>query len=53
MRNLLWKFQRDEDGAAMVEYAIILGIVTAGVITAIITIGSNVSTAFQSVVTAW
>jgi pilus assembly protein Flp/PilA len=53
MKNLLLKFQRDEDGAAMVEYAIILGIITAGVIATVITIGGKVSSAFQAVVTAW
>jgi pilus assembly protein Flp/PilA len=53
MKNLLLKFQRDEDGAAMVEYAIILGIITAGVIASILTIGGKVSTAFAAVVTNW
>jgi pilus assembly protein Flp/PilA len=53
MRNLLRKFKNDEDGQAMVEYAIILGIVTAGVIAIVLTLGGQTSTAFANLVTIW
>jgi pilus assembly protein Flp/PilA len=49
MKNLLLKLQRDEDGAAMVEYAVILGLITAAVIATITTIGTNVGTILTKV----
>jgi pilus assembly protein Flp/PilA len=52
MKNLLSKLQRDEDGAAMVEYAVILGLVTAAVIATITLIGGNVGTILTKVNTA-
>jgi pilus assembly protein Flp/PilA len=39
MRNLLAKFAREEDGAAMIEYTVLLGIITAAVIATIILVG--------------
>ncbi len=44
MKNLLNRLQRDEDGNAMVEYAVILGLVTAAVIGLMTTIGGSVKT---------
>jgi pilus assembly protein Flp/PilA len=49
MRNLLQKFRRDEDGAAMVEYAVLLGLITAAVIATITLLGTDVSTIFTNV----
>ena len=43
MRRLIAKFVRDEDGAAMIEYTVLLGIITAAVIGVIITVGLWVS----------
>ena len=37
------RFRADEDGAAMVEYTILLGIITATVITVVIGVGLWVS----------
>lgn len=51
MRNLLQKFRRDEDGAAMVEYAVLLGLITAAVIATIVLIGTDVSGIFSAVQT--
>ncbi|RUM97924.1 Flp family type IVb pilin [Pseudaminobacter arsenicus] len=34
------RFRDDEDGAAMVEYTILLGIITAVVITSVIAVGT-------------
>ncbi len=33
------RFRREEDGAAMVEYSILIGIITASVIAIIVTVG--------------
>jgi pilus assembly protein Flp/PilA len=52
MRNLLQKFRRDEDGAAMVEYAVLLGLITAAVIAIISTMGGQVTGIFTAVSTA-
>lgn len=49
MRNLMRKFRKDQDGAAMVEYAVLLGIITAASIAAIIGIGTSVATIFGTV----
>jgi Flp pilus assembly pilin Flp len=44
-------FFKDEDGLETVEYAIILGLVVAGTIGLITTLGGWVQTQFQRVVT--
>lgn len=43
MRKLIEKFAREEDGAAMVEYTVLLGIITAAVIVTIGLVGDWVS----------
>ena len=51
MKNIvsaLKAFSREEDGIALTEYLILLGILTAAVITAITTSGANLSTAWDS-----
>lgn len=52
MRNLLQKFRRDEDGAAMVEYAVLLGLITAAVIATITAMGGDIAGIFLTVQTA-
>ncbi|MDI9848845.1 Flp family type IVb pilin [Rhodoblastus sp. 17X3] len=49
MRNLLQKFRRDEDGAAMVEYAVLLGLITAAVIATITLLGGDIAGIFSTV----
>jgi len=44
---------RDERGASMVEYSILIGLITAAVIASIATIGTKVSGAWSDLVTAW
>ena len=42
MKNVLAlakRFGRDEDGAAMVEYTVLLGIITVAVIASVVTVG--------------
>ena len=45
--NIARRFREEEDGAAMVEYSILVGIISAAAITAIILIGGYVTNAFQ------
>ncbi|MEM7693722.1 MAG: Flp family type IVb pilin [Pseudomonadota bacterium] len=47
MKNLLIKFRDDEDGAALTEYLILLGLVAGGVAAAVTTFGTAVSGAFS------
>jgi len=47
------KFCGDESGAAMVEYSLLLAIITAGVITTIITIGGKVGAAWDALNVIW
>ena len=47
----LKKFGKDEDGAALVEYAVILGIILAVSVTVFTTIGSKTSSIFTSLQT--
>jgi len=51
----LKKFAKDEDGAALIEYTVLLGIMVAGVITTIIAVGTWVDgkwTAFAGAIGA-
>lgn len=51
MRKLIAKFAREEDGAAMVEYTVLLGIITVAVIGAIIFVGGWVGTQWSTLET--
>ena len=44
MKKFLRHFRRDEEGAAMLEYTVLLALITAGVIATITTVGTNVKT---------
>jgi pilus assembly protein Flp/PilA len=44
--------QRDEDGQALVEYALILGLIAVFSITALTTLGGNVSAVLNSIASA-
>ena len=44
MKKLLSQFVRDEDGAALIEYTVLLGILVAAVIVTIGLVGTWVST---------
>jgi pilus assembly protein Flp/PilA len=45
------RFHKDEDGAAMVEYSILLGIIAAASILAVLAIGAWVSGQFSNLCT--
>ena len=42
------KFMAEEDGADMVEYALIIGLVALGALTALTTFGTTMGTGFTS-----
>ena len=44
---------RDERGASMVEYSILIGIITAAAIATIVVIGGKVKTAWTTLQAAW
>lgn len=45
--NLVKKFARDESGASLVEYSILIALVTVAVVAAIGTMGDQILLAFQ------
>ena len=49
--NTMQRFCKDEEGAALVEYAVLLGIILAVTVTVFSSIGSNTSTIFGSLST--
>jgi pilus assembly protein Flp/PilA len=51
MKKLLAQFVAEEDGAAMVEYTILLGIITVAVIGAVIFVGGWVGTQWTALQT--
>lgn len=46
---LIKRFARDERGTSMVEYAVLLGIVTAAVVLTITAVGVNIDGIFQNI----
>jgi len=46
------RFFRDEEGAALVEYGLLVGLVAAVCVAVITTLGTTVSTKIQAIVTA-
>jgi pilus assembly protein Flp/PilA len=47
-QNLIQKLRRDEDGAALIEYTVLLGILLVAVIVSIGTVGTWVSARWTS-----
>ena len=52
MIAILKKFAADEGGATAIEYGLIAALISVVIITALTTVGSNLSTKFTSVATA-
>ena len=52
MKKLLSQFVREEDGAAMIEYSILVGIITAAAILLILAVGTYVTGAWTSLTDA-
>jgi pilus assembly protein Flp/PilA len=51
MKKLI-KFLKDEEGATAVEYGIMVALIAAVIVTIVGTLGTKISSAFQTVVTA-
>lgn len=49
MKNLMNKFLRDESGATMVEYAVLVALISIAAITTIVLVGTEVNNAFDRV----
>lgn len=49
MQKLLRKFRRDENGATAIEYGLIAALIAVVIITALTTIGTNLSTSFMTI----
>ncbi len=49
MQQLIQKFLKDESGATMVEYAILVALISVAAIVIIVAVGSQVKSAFNAV----
>jgi pilus assembly protein Flp/PilA len=47
--QLFSRFRRDNEGAALVEYGILVGLIAVICITAVVIVGTQVSTAFSKI----
>ena len=52
MRKLINRFRRDEEGAALVEYGMLVGLIAVICIGAVTLLGQEVSSAFSSIASA-
>jgi len=48
MKSLMTKFVRDEEGQDLIEYGLLIGIITAGAIAFVVPIGGKVSSYFNN-----
>jgi pilus assembly protein Flp/PilA len=53
LKEMALRLARDERGASMVEYSILIGIITAATVATIALIGGKVSTAWTTLNTNW
>lgn len=51
LKNLKERLERDENGAALVEYSILIGLITVAVIASILSVKTWVSGAWSALVT--
>ena len=52
MRKLINRFCRDDEGAALVEYGMLVGLIAVICVVAVTTLGTEVSTAFSKIASA-
>jgi len=52
MHKLIDRFCREEEGAALVEYGMLVGLIAVICIVAVTTLGTEVSTAFSVIASA-
>ena len=51
MREIINRFRRNEDGAALVEYAMLVGLIAVICVVAVTLLGKDVSGAFNAIAT--
>jgi pilus assembly protein Flp/PilA len=51
MRKLVNRFRREEEGQAMVEYGLLVGLIAVVVAIAAVAVGTEISTVFQNIAT--
>jgi len=49
MKNLLWRFVKDEAGVTAMEYGLIAALIAVVIITAVTTVGTNLTGTFNTV----
>lgn len=49
MKNSLIKFMKDENGASLAEYGLLVGLIAVVALTALTSLGSNISAKFNSI----
>ena len=49
MRKLINRFRRDEEGAALVEYGMLVGLIAVICVAAVTLLGKDVSNAFSAI----
>jgi pilus assembly protein Flp/PilA len=52
MHKLINRFRREEEGAALVEYGLLVGLIAVICVVAVTALGTEVSTAFSSIASA-
>jgi pilus assembly protein Flp/PilA len=52
MHKLMGRLRRDDEGAALVEYGILVGLIAVICVVAVTTLGTEVSTAFSRIASA-
>jgi pilus assembly protein Flp/PilA len=52
MRKLVHRFARDDSGATAIEYGLIAALISVVIITAITSVGTKLTTTFNSVATS-
>ena len=52
MRKLINRFRRDDEGAALVEYGMLVGLIAVICVVAVTTLGTEVSNAFSNIAAA-
>ena len=51
MKDQIIKFWRDEEGATAIEYGLIAGLITVGIIASVTTIGTELKLVFGAIAT--
>ncbi len=52
MLRLIDRFRREDEGAALVEYGMLVGLIAVICVVAVTTLGTEVSTAFSAIASA-